>query len=398
MTEREQEEVPQGHKLRIREDRGLQTSQKEDFHHHLHRPQDHSRRYREEDLQVSCLNSLPQAPHRQRENHRRRALHHRDYCHLQDLETYFYYLVWHVVTKKLFLRKYLKRGMIFAMEHEHNTPVDTPSAKRVIRVPLKAIFSALTVAVVLTGGYVGYQKIVPQYPPLLPAELRNGRIGAVAEVNNVKISRERYNTALAAVANLATSNGITLSDDAIAVEIKKAALKTVIENEVLLQAARAAQTEVDEEKVNEQILATSIQMGGEDAVKEELKRMGITYNAYRTSVVEQTLLSNYMEKTIPSDTASITDDVVKAFYKERTANVEPGVEIPEFEGIKEQVREYLANTAREEKIRAHIDELIAAAEVKELLTIKEVEVTAPEEEVVEETVSEESEESESNAQ
>ncbi|OGG61557.1 hypothetical protein A3C87_02835 [Candidatus Kaiserbacteria bacterium RIFCSPHIGHO2_02_FULL_49_34] len=284
------------------------------------------------------------------------------------------------------------------MEHEHNTPVDTPSAKRVIRVPLKAIFSALTVAVVLTGGYVGYQKIVPQYPPLLPAELRNGRIGAVAEVNNVKISRERYNTALAAVANLATSNGITLSDDAIAVEIKKAALKTVIENEVLLQAARAAQTEVDEEKVNEQILATSIQMGGEDAVKEELKRMGITYNAYRTSVVEQTLLSNYMEKTIPSDTASITDDVVKAFYKERTANVEPGVEIPEFEGIKEQVREYLANTAREEKIRAHIDELIAAAEVKELLTIKEVEVTAPEEEVVEETVSEESEESESNAQ
>jgi len=288
--------------------------------------------------------------------------------------------------------------MIFAMEHEHNTPVDTPSAKRVIRVPLKAIFSALTVAVVLTGGYVGYQKIVPQYPPLLPAELRNGRIGAVAEVNNVKISRERYNTALAAVANLATSNGITLSDDAIAVEIKKAALKTVIENEVLLQAARAAQTEVDEEKVNEQILATSIQMGGEDAVKEELKRMGITYNAYRTSVVEQTLLSNYMEKTIPSDTASITDDVVKAFYKERTANVEPGVEIPEFEGIKEQVREYLANTAREEKIRAHIDELIAAAEVKELLTIKEVEVTAPEEEVVEETVSEESEESESNAQ
>jgi len=264
------------------------------------------------------------------------------------------------------------------MEKEHETSVDTVSTKRARRVPIKAILGALTIAVVLAGGYVGYQKFVPQYPPMLPEALREGRFGSVATVNDVKISRERYNSALASVAGLATSNGIDLTEEVVLVEIKKAALTTIIENEVLLQAARAANITVDEAKVDEQILATSIQMGGEDKLNEELKKMGVSQKAYRNSVLEQTLLNAYIEQTISTSSVTTTDDEVEAFYDERTALADEGVEIPSFKDVKDQVRTYLENIKREELIKAHIEELVAKASIEKFLEIKEAPVDTEE--------------------
>ena len=267
------------------------------------------------------------------------------------------------------------------MEQEHISSIDTPAPKRAFALSPKVLMSALTLAVALIGSYVAYQNVVPQSPPLLPEVLRESRFGTVATVNGDGISRERYNSALAAVANLAATNGISLEDTAVLTEIKNVALTSVIENEVLLQAARTANVTVDDATIEEQILATSIQIGGKDAFEAELEKAGVTEKAYRTSVFEQALLSSYIAQAVPTSTIAISDDAVKAFYKERTALAEKGTEIPAFDEVKDQVRAYLENTEHETLVRAHIEALVAAATIEKHITIEAAPVATSTEEV-----------------
>lgn len=258
--------------------------------------------------------------------------------------------------------------------HEHHTRKYKATKKNI----------GIAIAMLAIIGFAGYwytkgNPFAAQYPEGLPEQLREGTRGSVAEVNGEKISRKSYNEMLAVVAGQGVLSGADFDDENTRNEMKRTALTATIDNTILLQAARESGVTADEEKVNEQILSVSIQIGGEEKFAEELKKAGLTEDKYRESVRDQLLLNTYIEQTVDKNAIEISEGDMRSFYDERTKTAPEGTEIPKFNDSKEMITDFLRNQRFQELVIAHIESLRNSAEIKKILIIPEQEQSSEQE-------------------
>lgn len=242
----------------------------------------------------------------------------------------------------------------------------------------------IAVALLIIIGVVGYWYVkgnpfTAQYPEGLPEQLREGVRGYVAEVNGEKIPRKSFNEILAVVAGQAVLSGADFNDENTRNEMKRTALTAIIDNTILLQAARESGATVDEKKVDEQVLSVSLQIGGEEKFAEELKKAGLTEEKYRESVRDQLMLDTYIEQTVDKSAIEITESAMRSFYDERIKTAPKGTEIPKFNDSKELITDFLRNQRFQELVIAHIESLRNGAEVKKILIIPEPEQSSEQE-------------------
>lgn len=232
--------------------------------------------------------------------------------------------------------------------------------------------AATLVTAALVGGYIAVRgnPFSYQYPPNLPEQLREKTHAAVATVNGEDVDRDAFNSMLASIAEMAVQQGASLDDATTTMQIKRSALDAIISNKLLMQAAAAENIIIEDSKVDEQVLATQLRLGGEDAFMAELEKVSLTAEKYRATVKDQLVLDAYIEKVAPRSGVTVTDAEAKAFYDARIKTAPAGTDIPKFATVLEQIREYLVGEKYQKVIAAHIATLREKAEIKELLTLE----------------------------
>ncbi len=250
--------------------------------------------------------------------------------------------------------------------HGHHHPHTRRMHKKVV-----GVGAAIVLAGAIAGGYVALMgnPFVYTYPPQLPEQLREKTHAAVATVNGEKIDRDAYNSMLASVAEMAVQGGASVDDAAVQKQIKRSALDAIISNTLLMQAATKSGAVVDDKKVDEQVLAVSLQVGGDEKFAEELAKVGLTEAKYRETVKNQLILNAYLETVAPTETIVVTDAEIKAFYDARIKTAPAGTTIPKLADVTEQIRDYIKNDKYQKLVQAHITTLREGASIEERITI-----------------------------
>ena len=157
----------------------------------------------------------------------------------------------------------------------------------------------------------------------------------VATVNGVAISETEFENSSASVrATIEAQGGDTETEGAKAA-IKSQAISQLINAQLLIQAATEAGYTADPAEVDAQIAAIEENFGGKEAFAARLEELNITEKMFRQDVVEQVMVTAYIEgETDIADTA-VSDEEIAAFY----ANIQAqyGEDIPSVEDLREQI-------------------------------------------------------------
>lgn len=140
----------------------------------------------------------------------------------------------------------------------------------------------------------------------------------IASVNGVEISGEALSEEMVFVENLLASQygeDYATNPEAISFynEQKDAAINYLVENEVALQEAKKMGFSVSEEEIEKQYKLVANDMGGEEALKQQLEKDGFSVDSYRKYISEK-LLTNLLVDSVVKDVA-LSEEEISAFYE-----------------------------------------------------------------------------------
>ena len=228
-----------------------------------------------------------------------------------------------------------------ATEVASETPVEatpetttSPSPKQSLLMPL---FGVIGLVIVLGVGYFGYTTL---------------RGDSVAIVNGTKITKAMVDENINLMMKSATLQGIDTSDPSILVEIEKQAVTNLVNNELLLGAARRSGVGENEAAVQSAYDTLVTEAGGEDALTERMTTVGLTHETLMNNIHDRLMVDEYIEAETGIKSVTVNDDEVAAYIA--SINTE-GVELPPLEEIRPQVKATLV-AQKQQKI---VDDLIA---------------------------------------
>ncbi len=162
--------------------------------------------------------------------------------------------------------------------------------------------------------------------------------------------------------------------------LRDQALDQLIQQTVLMQEAKAHDLLVSDEKVQEELDIIKAQFESDELYQEALTLNNLTEKELKESLFENLTLQNLMDAKI--ETSVITDEEVFEYYEEYVESIEkakaeiideqgeltPEQEemytIPEYEDVKENIRDMLENEERQEKMQVYIDNLMEESTIE----------------------------------
>ena len=184
----------------------------------------------------------------------------------------------------------------------------------------------------------------------------------VAEVNGVAITKETLENIATQISTMYAQQGMNLSDLAIASEVRTQALESVINAEVLSQAAAAAGTSVEAATIEEELASVQAQFPDEATFAAELEAAGITLDELRADVTEQLTVNTYIMNTEEfTAVPAITDEEAREFYDQSVAGATG--EVPAFEEVRPQIDAQLTQQKQQEAVSGLVEKLRAEATV-----------------------------------
>lgn len=136
----------------------------------------------------------------------------------------------------------------------------------------------------------------------------------LARVNSEVITRAEFD----AILEMAKSQNPTVfegsEDSTLVIEYKRSLLDTLIENELVRQAAEQEGVEIAEADIDAQVDATITDFPDEDTFNEALASANMTMDDLRDNVRDQLLYESLYDKVAPE--VDVTDDRIAAYYEE----------------------------------------------------------------------------------
>lgn len=168
----------------------------------------------------------------------------------------------------------------------------------------------------------------------------------VATVNGTEIKGKQYNAVYqtAAMQQMAMTPQNDDEDGDISGLAKEQALNSLVGQELILQDAEAKGYEPTQKKIDQHI---EKQYGGKEKLKEIVdEQEDLTMDQAEEMIAESVLYDMYVDKEI----GAISDDEIKSFYEEATANME---DAPKLEEVKEQIEQ----SVQQQKVAKIIEQL-----------------------------------------
>ncbi|MFC0272581.1 SurA N-terminal domain-containing protein [Metabacillus herbersteinensis] len=182
----------------------------------------------------------------------------------------------------------------------------------------------------------------------------------VAIVNDQELKGIEYNGALAATQMQYQQMGQDPTTDELAKQIKEGTIETLIGQTLLLQEADKKGYKATDEDINKEIDTLKANYEDDKAFEEALKTNKITLDELKKQVADNVKYTQYVEKDVKVE--EVTDEEAKEFY-EQMASQGDAEQTPEFEEVKDNVKQQLQGQKTQEKLAQVVADLKKKAKI-----------------------------------
>ena len=180
----------------------------------------------------------------------------------------------------------------------------------------------------------------------------------VAVVNGNEVKGGVYNLVYAQL----KLQSAQLGDETDNEEMKDLTMESVIDREIVIQEAKEEGIEITEEEADKEF--KTLKEENSEALDTLLEQYQITEDGFKEQLRFELIMDEFLSETIDVD---ISDDDVKEFYDEAKEEAEEGDsegEIPEFDEVKDQIKESMEQEEMTLALQDKVDEVKETAEIE----------------------------------
>lgn len=187
---------------------------------------------------------------------------------------------------------------------------------------------------------------------------------AVARVNDVKIIKGDYDSSLMQLLDMAKKNGADTTDEATLEQIKTQTIDTLVNGELLRQAARQAGIEAPAEEITERYEKIQTEVGGADVLATRMAEFDITEKSLRRDIENEILIKGLLTSVIDPNPAIVTDEEVAAFYDQAVKSLSPEMKAPPLEEVKNDIAAQIQKDRQDVKIGEFLEKARSEATIE----------------------------------
>jgi len=181
-----------------------------------------------------------------------------------------------------------------------------------------------------------------------------GPLGSVATVNGEKISRSAFNTRMEQARAQLTQNGTDLTDPAIDEQLSGQVLAALVNEALLLQAAKAAGISATENEIAAVLEQNKNSFDTDDAYNQALSSQGFTEKSFRDFIEAQLVIRAYAEQELNLSSLDATEDEIQQLYAQATGNAQ---DAPSLGEVRQQVEAQIIQQKSQLLLSQLIDQL-----------------------------------------
>lgn len=179
-----------------------------------------------------------------------------------------------------------------------------------------------------------------------------------ALVNGVKISQSEFNSSLRQLTEMAASQGADTSDQTV---LRDQAINTLINGELLRQAAVAAGMTASAEDIEKRFNEIRDGIGGADQLALRLAEFGVTEESLRRDIENEILIQGLFDTEVGVKDIVVSDEEINAFYQKIAAEAK---DLPKLEEVRPQIEANIRQGKEQQLINEYIEKLRTDAKVE----------------------------------
>jgi SurA N-terminal domain len=191
----------------------------------------------------------------------------------------------------------------------------------------------------------------------------NGNDSA-AIVNGSVITKADFDSSLNQLMQMAATQGASTTDPAIMEQYRTQAIDTLINGELLRQAALAAGMNAPADAITARFTEIETGLGGKEQLVAKMAEFGITETVLRRDIENEILIQGLFDSKFPLNTTEVSEEEISALYAELGGE---GAGIPPLSEVKEQVAEQIKLDRQQTQISEYIDTLRSEAKIEILI-------------------------------
>ncbi len=181
-----------------------------------------------------------------------------------------------------------------------------------------------------------------------------------AIVNGTRITEAELTENIAMMTKSAEMQGIDTSEMTVTSEIRTQALENLINNALLIGAAKKEGKVANEAAVQAAYDTLVSELGGEEELKTRMEEVGLTSDTLYKNIGERLMVDSYIESATDIETLTITDEEITTYL---TSIETEGVKLPPLEEIKPQIEGTLLAEKQQKLVADLIQKLRTEGEV-----------------------------------
>ncbi len=199
-----------------------------------------------------------------------------------------------------------------------------------------------------TGVFTAIQNLVNPEP-------------AAAIVNGVRISMSEYERNRTQLLVGAGQQGADTTDQAVLTEINQQAIDTLINTELLRQAAAEAGIAVTPEQIEARYQEVLQSVGSAEVLAQRMQEIGIDESILRRDIEGEILIQTFLEQEVDTSSIVITPEEVEGVYAQ-AGGAENG--LPPLDEVREQIEAQLRFSKEQELVNSYIESLRSEASIE----------------------------------
>lgn len=182
-----------------------------------------------------------------------------------------------------------------------------------------------------------------------------------ALVNDVKIPQSEFNSSLKQLTEMAAKQGADTSDQT---ALRDQAINTLVNGELLRQAAIAAGMTASAEAIEKRFNEIRDGIGGADQLAQRLVEFGVTEESLRRDIENEILIQGLFDSKVGIKDIVVSDEEINGFYESIAAGSK---DIPALAEVRTQIEAQIRQEKEQQLINSYIEELRTAAKVEILI-------------------------------
>lgn len=251
----------------------------------------------------------------------------------------------------------------------HNTETDSSGSAAVVRDTRSPIVTYIIVAVAIILLGLGLVYLLEK-EGRLQTNLFANVIAAqqakspVAKVNGVSVARSDYENSMKQLRQMATMQGMDTSSPETEAELKAQALDTLVNSEILRQAAASSGITTTPEAVEERLSQIREGVGGPEMLAQRMAELGITEENLRRDIENEILIQDLFESALDFASITVSEEEIKALYDQVGGT---GAGLPPLAEIRSDVEAQVKSNKEQGQIAEYLEQLRAEAEIEVLI-------------------------------